>query len=63
MRWMKANFPLAIAIAHKGMDITNFTHMIIELLWVYKYQIKGGWTISLQHEAKEENLILNIHFA
>jgi len=49
-----------IVIAFKRMDIANFTH-IINPLWICKYQIKGGWTISPQHEAKEEALVINTH--
>jgi hypothetical protein len=43
------------------MDIANFTHIILNSLWICKYQIKGGWTISPQHEAKGEALIINTH--
>jgi len=50
-----------IVIALKRMDIANFTRIIINPLWICRYQIKGGSTIWPQHEAKKEALIISTH--
>lgn len=52
MRWKKPNFFWTTTIAFQGMDIANITHIIINFLRIYKYQIKCEYNILLQYEAK-----------